>query len=121
MVGYLPNSTQRGSESSRAASVAGSREAGMAVAQVAGVLVLKDVADRKKRLVLLASVEEAKFRKPVLPGDILTIEMTTVKRKASVVKMKGEARVAGVVVAEATVMCKLADRPDPGSSPKPAE
>jgi len=92
-----------------------------AMAQVAGVLVLKDVADRKKRLVLLASVEEAKFRKPVLPGDILTIEMVTVKRKASVVKMKGEARVAGVVVAEATVMCKLADRPDPEGGPKPAE
>ncbi len=83
-----------------------------AMAQVAGVLVLREVADRKSRLVLLASVEEARFRKPVLPGDTLTIEMTMVKRKATVVKMKGEARVAGVLVAEATVMCKLADRPE---------
>lgn len=92
-----------------------------AMAQVAGVLVLKDVADRKKRLVLLASVEEAKFRRPVLPGDTLTIEMKTIKRKPSVVKMQGEARVAGTVVAEATVMCKLADRPDQPSGAAPAE
>jgi beta-hydroxyacyl-ACP dehydratase FabZ len=92
-----------------------------AMAQVAGVLVLKDVADRKKRLVLLASVEDAKFRKPVLPGDTLTIEMKTIKRKPSVVKMQGEARVAGVVVAEATVMCKLADRPGAEAGPTPAE
>mgnify|MGYP000495344834 CR=1 FL=1 len=92
-----------------------------AMAQVAGVLVLKDVGDRKKRLVLLASVEEAKFRRPVLPGDILTIEMKTVKRKATVVKMTGEAKVGGVVVAEATVMCKLADRPEQDGRPEPAE
>jgi beta-hydroxyacyl-ACP dehydratase FabZ len=87
-----------------------------AMAQVAGVLVLKEVPDRKKRLVLLASVEEAKFRKPVLPGDVLTIEMAMVRRKTSVVKMKGEAKVGGEVVAEATVMCKLADRPDQDGS-----
>jgi beta-hydroxyacyl-ACP dehydratase FabZ len=92
-----------------------------AMAQVAGVLVLKDVADRKKRLVLLASVEDAKFRRPVLPGDTLRIEMKTVKRKASVVKMTGEARVGDVVVAEATVMCKLADRPDQDAPAQPAE
>lgn len=92
-----------------------------AMAQVAGVLVLKDVADRKKRLVLLASVEDAKFRRPVLPGDTLRIEMKTVKRKSSVVKMTGEAKVGDVVVAEATVMCKLADRPDQDGPAQPAE
>ncbi len=91
-----------------------------AMAQVAGVLVLKDVADRKKRLVLLASVEDARFRRPVLPGDTLTIEMKTIKRKSSVVKMTGEARVGDVVAAEATVMCKLADRPDAAAPAQPA-
>src|SRR6266852_9981616 len=42
-----------------------------AMAQVAGVLVLSQVPDRKNKLVLLASVEEAKFRRPVRPGDQL--------------------------------------------------
>lgn len=81
-----------------------------AMAQVAGVLVLKEIADRHNKLVLLASVEEAKFRRPVLPGDILRIEMKMVRKKATVVKMQGTASVDGKVVAEATVMCKLADR-----------
>ena len=81
-----------------------------AMAQVAGVLVLNQIPDRKNKLVLLASVEQAKFRKPVLPGQQLRIEMTVTKRKASVAKMSGQATVDGVVVAEAELMCKLADR-----------
>ena len=81
-----------------------------AMAQVAGVLVLKSIPDRKNKLVLLASVEEAKFRRPVLPGHQLRIEMKVTKRKASVAKMHGQATVDGVVMAEAQLMCKLADR-----------
>ena len=60
-----------------------------AMAQVAGVLVLSQIPDRKNKLVLLASVEEAKFRKPVRPGDQLRIEMKVVKRKATIAKMHG--------------------------------
>ncbi|HYL38696.1 MAG TPA: 3-hydroxyacyl-ACP dehydratase FabZ [Bryobacteraceae bacterium] len=81
-----------------------------AMAQVAGVLVLKNIPDRQNKLVLLASVEEAKFRRPVLPGHQLRIEMRVTRRKASVAKMHGQATVDGVVVAEAELMCKLADR-----------
>lgn len=82
-----------------------------AMAQVAGVLVLKSIPDRHKKLVLLASVEQAKFRRPVLPGDQLRIEMKMTKRKATVAKMYGTATVDGNVVAEAEMMCKLADKP----------
>src|ERR1700676_5034002 len=81
-----------------------------AMAQVAGVLVLSQIEDRKTKLVLLASVAEAKFRKPVRPGDQLRIEMKVAKRKATIAKMFGTATVDGVVVAEAEMMCKLADR-----------
>jgi len=70
----------------------------------------------KSKLVLLASVEEAKFRRPVLPGHQLRIEMKVTKRKASVAKMHGQATVDGLVMAEAILMCKLADR-----APQPAE
>jgi beta-hydroxyacyl-ACP dehydratase FabZ len=82
-----------------------------AMAQVAGVLVLKSIPDRHTKLVLLASVEQAKFRRPVFPGDQLRIEMKVTKRKATVAKMYGAATVDGNVVAEAEVMCKLADKP----------
>lgn len=81
-----------------------------AMAQVAGVLVLKQVPDRKNKLVLLASIEQAKFRRPVRPGDRLRIEMKVIKRKASIAKMNGKATVDGVVVAEAELMCVLEDR-----------
>jgi beta-hydroxyacyl-ACP dehydratase FabZ len=81
-----------------------------AMAQVAGVLVLKGIEDRASKLVLLAGIDSAKFRRPVLPGDQLRIEMTVVKKKASVAKMRGVATVDGNVVAEVEVLCKLADR-----------
>ena len=80
------------------------------MAQVAGVLVLSTIPDRHTKLVLLASVDEAKFRKPVRPGDQLRIEMKLLKRKATIAKMSGTACVNGEVVAEAVMMCKLADR-----------
>jgi 3-hydroxyacyl-[acyl-carrier-protein] dehydratase len=92
-----------------------------AMAQVAGVLVLMHIPDRKNKLVLLASIEQAKFRHPVRPGDQLRIEMKVTKRKASVAKMQGKATVDGVVVAEAELMCKLADRAPMIASPIPEE
>src|SRR3954463_7505584 len=58
-----------------------------AMAQVAGVLVLSQIADRKNKIVLLAAVDGARFRKPVRPGDQLRIEMTLSRRKASMAKM----------------------------------
>lgn len=81
-----------------------------AMAQTAGVLVLSSIPEREDKLVLLVSIEFAKFRKPVVPGDQLRIEMKLLKRKATVAKMSGVATVDGAVVAEAEMMCKLADK-----------
>jgi 3-hydroxyacyl-[acyl-carrier-protein] dehydratase len=81
-----------------------------AMAQAAGVLVLKNIPDRHNKLVLLVAIENARFRRPVVPGDTLRLEMKIIKRKASVAKMSGVATVDGVVVAEVEVMCKLADK-----------
>ena len=88
-----------------------------AMAQVAGVLVLKSIPDRKNKIVLLASIESAKFRRPVRPGDQLRIEMIVGRRKASVAKMHGTATVNGVVVAEAEVLCKIADKAGAPAAP----
>jgi beta-hydroxyacyl-ACP dehydratase FabZ len=82
-----------------------------AMAQTAGILVLRSIPDRDQKLVLLVSVDAARFRKPVVPGDQLRIEMKVIKRKGTVAKMAGTAHVAGVLVAEAEVMCKLEDKP----------
>src|SRR6185503_12778130 len=81
-----------------------------AMAQVAGVLVLSGIPDRKNKLVLLAGVDGAKFRKPVRPGDQLRMEMKILRSRASMAKVSGTATVDGVVVAEAEMLCVLADR-----------
>jgi beta-hydroxyacyl-ACP dehydratase FabZ len=81
-----------------------------AMAQVAGVLVLSKIPDRDKKLVFLATVEEAKFRKPVFPGDQLRLEVNILRLKPSVAKMHCEATVDGARVAEANLICTLSDR-----------
>ncbi|HTP36574.1 MAG TPA: 3-hydroxyacyl-ACP dehydratase FabZ [Candidatus Acidoferrales bacterium] len=84
-----------------------------AMAQTAGVLVLKSLGGRGNKLVLLVAIENARFRKPVVPGDTLRMEMKVLKRKASVAKMAGTATVDGATVAEVEVMCKLAEMEEP--------
>jgi 3-hydroxyacyl-[acyl-carrier-protein] dehydratase len=81
-----------------------------AMAQTAGILVTHLAPHTRGKLMFLASVEEAKFRKPVVPGDQLRIEMKMIRLKSTVAKMQGVASVDGQVVAEASVMCKLVDR-----------
>ena len=81
-----------------------------AMAQTAGVQVLSSMPDRNSKLVFLVAVENARFRRPVRPGDTLRMEMAVIKRKASVAKFAGKATVDGQVVAEVEVMCKLENK-----------
>ena len=81
-----------------------------AMAQTAGVLVLSYIPERKSKNILLAGVENARFRKPVRPGDQLRMEMKVLRRKATIAKMSGVATVDGVAVAEAEMLCVLTDR-----------
>lgn len=81
-----------------------------AMAQVAGILVAKLAPHTRGKIMFLASVEEAKFRKPVFPGDQLKIEMKLLRLKTTIAKMQGTATVDGQVVAEATLMCKLTEQ-----------
>ena len=81
-----------------------------AMAQVGGILIGSVSPLGEDKIMFLASVEEAKFRKPVVPGDQLRIEMKMLRRKNTVAKMRGIATVDGQVVAEAILMCKVSDR-----------
>ena len=80
------------------------------MAQTGGLLLLLEIPDREKNLLYFVAVDDARFRRPVVPGDQLRLEMSVLKRKASVAKMAGRATVNGNVVAEAEMMCKLADK-----------
>lgn len=82
-----------------------------AMAQVAAVLVLNRVPDRQNKIVFFASINEAKFRKPVIPGDQLRIEVSFLKLKPSVAKVQGKATVDGQLAAEAEIIATLGDKP----------
>jgi 3-hydroxyacyl-[acyl-carrier-protein] dehydratase len=80
------------------------------MAQVAGVLIAKMAPHTRGKIMVLASVEDAKFRKPVIPGDQLRVEMKMLKLKHTIAKMQGRVTVDAQVVAEATLMCVLTER-----------
>jgi beta-hydroxyacyl-[acyl carrier protein] dehydratase FabZ len=74
-----------------------------AMAQVGGVFAL-NLPENTAKLAYFLSINEAKFRKPVVPGDQLRIEVVPLKTKLSVMKIKATAKVDGEVVTEAEMM-----------------
>ena len=87
-----------------------------AMAQVAGVLVLSKIPDRANKLVFLAGVDGARFRRPVIPGDQLRIEIHMALGRPTRAKMDCKAFVDGKLVAEASLMCVLQDKGAKGAS-----
>ncbi len=83
-----------------------------AMAQVAGVLIYRDLPDKAKKLIYFTGVESAKFRKPVTPGDQLRIEMDLLSRRNNFGKMRGRATVEGKLVAEAVVLFAIVEHPN---------
>ena len=84
-----------------------------ALAQACGLLAMKSVSpdeDTKDKVMFLMSIDGAKFRRPVVPGDLLELHVEIVKRKGAIWRQKGAAIVDGQTVAEAEFMAMLADR-----------
>ncbi|MCP4201378.1 MAG: 3-hydroxyacyl-ACP dehydratase FabZ [bacterium] len=72
-----------------------------ALAQAAGILLIHDRSDRAEHLIYLAGVDDAKFRRPVRPGDQLILDVEIIRARPSFAKVHGVARVDGQVAAEA--------------------
>jgi 3-hydroxyacyl-[acyl-carrier-protein] dehydratase len=83
-----------------------------AMAQAGGALLLTEFSEEERagKLMVFTGIEEARFRRPVLPGDQLRIEVTVVNWRSRAVKMKGECTVDGKIVADATITCQLVPR-----------
>lgn len=81
-----------------------------AIAQAGGALLLTEIPDRADKLMVFTGIDNAKFRRPVVPGDQLRIEVTVLQWRSRAVKMLGIATVDGKVACEATVMCQLVPR-----------
>ena len=84
-----------------------------AIAQAGGALLLTEVEDRQNKLIMFTGIERAKFRRPVVPGDQLRIEveLKNWRARASMiaVRMEGIVFVGAKRVAEAVVSCQLVD------------
>jgi 3-hydroxyacyl-[acyl-carrier-protein] dehydratase len=89
-----------------------------AIAQAGAALLLTEypAADRASKLMLFTSIDRARIRRPVVPGDQLRIEVTVLNWRSNAVKMHGIATVDGKIACEATVMCAMTNR----KSPEPA-
>ena len=93
-----------------------------AIAQAGGALLLTEIPDRHSKLMVFTGIDGAKFRRPVVPGDQLRIEVTVLNWRSTAVKMRGVATVDGKLACEATVMCALTNRASskPAAEPAPA-
>lgn len=78
-----------------------------AIAQAGGILLYHSIPDPDKKIVVLSKIDEAKFRKPVVPGDQLRLEAEIVKLKTRICQIKGRALVDGEVVVEGDIIASL--------------
>jgi len=84
-----------------------------AIAQAGGALLLTEVPDREGRLMVFTGIERARFRRPVVPGDTLRIEVEVLVWRQNAVRMQGKAYVGEKLCCEAVVTCQLVNRPAP--------
>jgi 3-hydroxyacyl-[acyl-carrier-protein] dehydratase len=81
-----------------------------AMAQVGAVYALSQLENREKKLVLFSGIDKARFRRPVVPGDTLRLEVTPVRVGSRVQRMSGRALIDGQLAAEADIMSVITDR-----------
>ena len=95
-----------------------------AMAQAGGVLLLTEFPDRDQKLLLFTGIEKAKFRRPVVPGDQLRIDVDVLVWRGTAGRMQGKAYVNDKLACEAIITCRLLDRDrpkaEPAATPEPA-
>jgi beta-hydroxyacyl-ACP dehydratase FabZ len=82
-----------------------------AMAQTGGCLMLQGLPERHSKLLYFMSIDNVKFRKPVVPGDQLVMECKVLSHKGKICKLRGEAFVDGQKVAEAEFMSMMVEAP----------
>lgn len=83
-----------------------------AVAQAGGILIYLSIPEPEKKISFLSKVDQVKFRKPVVPGDQVRLEVEMLRLKSRFCHVKGRALVDGEVVIEGEVMASLLDIED---------
>jgi 3-hydroxyacyl-[acyl-carrier-protein] dehydratase len=87
-----------------------------ALAQAGALLAAETVGfDPSKQVIYFMAIDKARFRKPVIPGDLLVLEVVPLRKGGAIWKLRGEAKVDGAVVAEAELLASIQPR-DAGSA-----
>ena len=81
-----------------------------ALAQVGAILALREFEDRDSKIPFFTGIESARFRRPVVPGDTLRLEVIALRVGSKVQRMKGIASVDGQTACEAEIISIIADR-----------
>jgi 3-hydroxyacyl-[acyl-carrier-protein] dehydratase len=92
-----------------------------AMAQAGGLLLLPEVPDRENKLMVFTGIERAKFRKPVVPGDQLRIEVEVMNWRVSAARLEGKAFVDGKLACEAVILCAVVPRVPPTANRIPEQ
>jgi 3-hydroxyacyl-[acyl-carrier-protein] dehydratase len=82
-----------------------------AMAQAGGVMLLRQVPDRHDKLIYFTGIDNCRFRRPVVPGDQVILEVSVLKRRQRFAVLHGKALVEGELAAEAQLSSALVDRP----------
>ena len=80
------------------------------LAQAGGLLLLHDMPDRANKLIYFMGIEEAKFRRPVVPGDQVRYEIEVLRLRSTFCKLAGKVMVDGQLCAEAVISSAMVDR-----------
>ena len=81
-----------------------------AMAQAGAIIIMAELPDREKKLVVFTGIERAKFRRPVTPGDQLRIEVDVLAFKSRLGRMEAKAFVEGKLACQATLTCQIVPR-----------
>ena len=81
-----------------------------AMAQAGGIIMMYEIPDRDKRLVVFTGIERAKFRRPVMPGDQLRIEVNVLAFRSRAGRIEGNAYVDDKLACQATLTCQVVTR-----------
>jgi 3-hydroxymyristoyl/3-hydroxydecanoyl-(acyl carrier protein) dehydratase len=80
------------------------------MAQAGGLLLLNDIPERESKLIFFAAIENAKFRRPVVPGDQIRYEVEVLRLRSTFCKLAGKVLVDGQLAAEAVLSSAMVDR-----------
>jgi len=81
-----------------------------ALAQCGAILALREIENRDQKLVFFTGIKEARFRRPVVPGDTLMLEVQALRTGSRIQRMRGEAKVNGQLCADAELTSVIANR-----------